>query len=93
MIYLLYSFTAHHSCLFIAYAFLIHYFQLGSCIKNGTASGSSQEHLLRGPFLARLYGTEASLQKEDSTTEGNRYLTSHTHTTPMCVRPMCFYMV
>ncbi|KAJ6380650.1 hypothetical protein OIU77_029531 [Salix suchowensis] len=47
--------------------------QLRSCIKNGAASGSSQDHLLRAPFLARLYGTKASLQKEDSTIDGNSF--------------------
>ncbi|KAB5519181.1 hypothetical protein DKX38_023500 [Salix brachista] len=46
---------------------------LGSCIRNGTASGSSQEQLFRAPFLARLYATEASLRKEDSSTEGNSF--------------------
>ncbi|KAJ6380651.1 hypothetical protein OIU77_029531 [Salix suchowensis] len=47
--------------------------KLRSCIKNGAASGSSQDHLLRAPFLARLYGTKASLQKEDSTIDGNSF--------------------
>lgn len=47
--------------------------QLGSCIKYVAASRSSQkhlfpapqEHLFPAPFLARSYGTSASLQAEE----------------------------
>ncbi|KAJ0087619.1 hypothetical protein Patl1_33223 [Pistacia atlantica] len=39
--------------------------QLGSYQKHVAASRSLQENLCRVPLLARLYGTEASLQKED----------------------------
>ncbi|KAJ4846710.1 Gamma aminobutyrate transaminase 3, chloroplastic [Turnera subulata] len=40
--------------------------QLYSYTKYAAASGSSKESLLQARLLARLYGTEASLQKEDS---------------------------
>lgn len=94
MIFLLSKFRSSPLMPFHCEHFLLLYFQLRSCIKNGTASGISQEHLLRAPFLARLYGTKASLQKEDSTIDGNRYLTSHTHTHTQltCLHPLCFCM-
>ncbi|KAK3227310.1 hypothetical protein Dsin_007172 [Dipteronia sinensis] len=43
--------------------------QLGSYPKHVAASKSLQEHIRQIPLLARLYSTEASLQKEDSTTD------------------------
>ncbi|KAK8559433.1 hypothetical protein V6N13_026856 [Hibiscus sabdariffa] len=40
--------------------------QLGSYIKNAVAYGSSTNHPLKGPLLARLHNTKPSWQKEDS---------------------------
>uniref|UniRef100_A0A2P2LLW2 Uncharacterized protein n=1 Tax=Rhizophora mucronata TaxID=61149 RepID=A0A2P2LLW2_RHIMU len=42
--------------------------QLGSYFKHGVTSGRSQDHFIRAQLLARLYGSEVSLEKDDSTT-------------------------
>ncbi|KAK9196430.1 hypothetical protein WN943_004558 [Citrus x changshan-huyou] len=44
--------------------------QIGSFTKHFSASKSLSENLYQIPLLARFYGTDASLQKEDSTTNG-----------------------
>lgn len=43
------------------------FLQFGTFTKAvATSSRASQEHVILAPFLARLHGTEASVQKEDS---------------------------
>lgn len=49
----------------LCYFYFYFYSQLGSYQKHVAASTSLQGNLYGPPLLARLYGTEASLQKED----------------------------